>query len=269
MKRVDGRLPRQLRPVHIIRHYNKYAEGSVLIEIGDTRVICTATVEEKPPLFLKGTEKGWITAEYGMLPRATGARMAREASRGRIGGRTYEIQRLIGRALRSAIDLESLGERTIWLDCDVIQADGGTRTASITGAFVALVDALDKKREQGLLQKLPINDFVAATSVGRVGGEILLDLCYVEDSTAEVDMNIVMTGSGSFVEVQGTGEEASFTRQEMDELIDLAAYGIKQLVEYQKEILGKTAKEILEAVSSETGTGYAQPGENTRNNGTT
>lgn len=241
MERVDGRKPDQLRPVRITRNYNKHAEGSVLIEVGDTRVICTATVEERLPLFLKGEGKGWVTAEYGMLPRATGTRTAREAARGRIGGRTYEIQRLIGRSIRSVVDLAALGERTILLDCDVIQADGGTRTASITGAFVALVDALKKLKEQGQLARIPIKDFVAATSVGRLNGRIVLDLCYREDSAAEVDMNIVMTGSGRFVEVQGTGEEASFTRAELDRMIELAAQGIGRLVSYQKEVLGAAA----------------------------
>jgi len=241
MDRIDGRKPWQLRPVRITKGYNKYAEGSVFIEVGDTRVICTATVEEKVPPFLKGEGKGWVTAEYGMLPRATGTRSPREAARGRISGRTYEIQRLIGRSLRSVTDLAALGERTILLDCDVIQADGGTRTASITGAFVAMVDALSKLKQQGLLQHIPVTDFVAATSVGRLGGEIILDLCYEEDSAAEVDMNIVMTGSGRFVEIQGTGEEASFTRQEMDDMIELAVQGIHQLISFQKETLGVVA----------------------------
>lgn len=246
MERIDGRRPDQLRPVRITKNYNKHAEGSVLIEVGDTRVICTATVEEKTPSFLRGEGKGWVTAEYGMLPRATGVRTPREAARGKIGGRTYEIQRLIGRSLRSVVDLTALGERTIWLDCDVIQADGGTRTASITGAFVALVDALNKLKEQGLLNRVPVTDFIAATSVGRLEGEIILDLCYEEDSAAEVDMNIVMTGTGRFVEVQGTGEEASFTRQEMNDMIELAAQGISQLVSCQKEALGAAAAEIGE-----------------------
>ncbi|MDD4236942.1 MAG: ribonuclease PH [Desulfotomaculaceae bacterium] len=244
MQRIDGRESGQLRPVHITRKYNKHAEGSVLVEVGDTRVICTASVEEKVPPFLRGAGKGWVTAEYGMLPRATGNRTAREAARGKIGGRTFEIQRLIGRALRSVMDLPALGERTITLDCDVIQADGGTRTASITGAFVALVDAVNKLREQGLLKTMPIKDFIAATSVGRSAGQVILDLCYEEDSAAEVDMNIVMTGAGRFVEVQGTGEEASFSRQEINEMIDLAQQGIEWLINYQKEVLGAAAKGI-------------------------
>ena len=244
MHRIDDRQPDALRPVRITRNYTKHAEGSVLIEVGDTKVICTATVEDRPPLFLKGAGKGWVTAEYGMLPRATGSRTQREAARGKVGGRTYEIQRLIGRSMRAVVDLVALGERTIWLDCDVIQADGGTRTASITGAFVAMADAVCKLREQGVISRMPIKDFVAATSVGRLAGEMILDLCYEEDSAAQVDMNIVMTGSGHFVEIQGTGEEASFTRQEMDMMINLAAQGISELISYQKEALGNNAAAI-------------------------
>ncbi len=244
MIRVDGRRPGQLRPVRITRNYIKHAEGSVLIEVGDTKVICNASVEDKLPMFLKGGGKGWVTAEYGMLPRATGVRTPREAARGKIGGRTYEIQRLIGRSLRAVVDLVALGERTVWIDCDVIQADGGTRTASITGAFVALVDALNKLMEQGLLKHMPITDFIAATSVGRVQGEIILDLCYEEDFAAEVDMNVVMTGAGRLIEVQGTGEEASFTRQEMNCMIDLAEQGIGSLIARQKEALGNIALKI-------------------------
>jgi len=246
MERVDGRKPDQLRPVRITRNYNKHAEGSVLIEVGDTRVICTATVEDKTPAFLRGEGKGWITAEYGMLPRATGVRTAREAARGKIGGRTYEIQRLIGRSLRSVVDLGMLGERTVWLDCDVIQADGGTRTASITGSFVALVDALNRLKENGLLERMPVTDFIAATSVGRLRDGVILDLCYEEDSAAEVDMNIVMTASGRFVEIQGTGEESSFTRQEMDQMIELAAQGISRLISCQREALGAAGAGIGE-----------------------
>lgn len=244
MHRVDGRQPADLRPIRITRNYTRHAEGSVLIEIGDTKVICTASVEDRPPQFLKGTGKGWVTAEYGMLPRATGARTIREANRGRVGGRTHEIQRLIGRSLRAVVDLAALGERTIWLDCDVIQADGGTRTASITGAFIALADALHKLIGQKAISRMPITDFIAATSVGRLAGEIILDLCYEEDAAAEVDMNIVMTGAGRFVEVQGTGEEASFTRQEMDSMIDLATRGISSLISSQKEALGDIALTI-------------------------
>lgn len=255
MDRVDGRKPGELRPVRITRHYNKYAEGSVLIEVGDTKVICTASVEEKAPMFLRGEGKGWVTAEYGMLPRATGSRTSREAARGRVGGRTHEIQRLIGRSLRSVVDLSALGERTVWLDCDVIQADGGTRTASITGAFVALVDALNKLRAEGQLARLPVSDYIAATSVGRLKKEIILDLCYEEDSRAEVDMNIVMTGAGRFVEVQGTGEEATFDRREINSMIDLAAKGIDQLITVQKEALGAAVKDIGGGNKIEGGTG--------------
>lgn len=245
MDRIDGRKAGQLRPVKITRNFNRYAEGSVLIEMGHTRVICTATVEEKLPMFrkLEGLG-GWVTAEYGMLPRATGTRTSREAARGRIGGRTFEIQRLIGRSLRAVVNLEELGERTITLDCDVIQADGGTRTASITGAFVALADALNKLVEEGKLEKLPLKDIVAAVSVGRVNGRLVLDLCYEEDSAAEVDMNVVMTGAGKFVEVQGTGEEASFSREELDGLLELAGEGVRQLTEHQLQALGPVAKKI-------------------------
>jgi len=244
MTRIDGREPDELRPVKIIRHYNKYAEGSVLIEMGDTRVICTASVDDKVPPFLKGTGKGWVTAEYGMLPRATEVRTAREASKGRQGGRTLEIQRLIGRSLRAVVDLDALGERTIQLDCDVIQADGGTRTASITGAFVALADACQRLVQSGVLPSLVIKDFVAAVSVGTVEGTPCLDLCYAEDSGATVDMNVVMTGDGRFVEVQGTGEEATFDRAEMDRLLDLAGKGIAELIRYQKAALGELGDRI-------------------------
>ena len=244
MQRVDGRQPENLRPIRITRNYTKHAEGSVLIEVGDTKVICTASVEDRPPQFLKGAGKGWVTAEYGMLPRATGTRTQRESTRGKVGGRTFEIQRLIGRSLRAVVDLVALGERTIWLDCDVIQADGGTRTASITGAFVAMADAINKLREQGAISRMPITDFIAATSVGRLAGEIILDLCYTEDSAAEVDMNIVMTGAGRFVEIQGTGEEATFTRQEMNSMINLAERGISDLISCQKEALGDIALAI-------------------------
>lgn len=244
MERVDGRTPGQLRPIKITRHYNKYAEGSVLIEVGDTKVICTATVEERVPGFRKGSGEGWVTAEYGMLPRATGVRTVREAARGRLGGRTLEIQRLIGRSLRSVVDLAALGERTVHLDCDVIQADGGTRTTSITGAYVAMVDALNHLIEEGLLEKMPVSDFVAATSVGRVNGKVVLDLCFAEDSAAEVDMNIVMTGGGRFVEIQGTGEEASFSRDEMDHMLDMAQEGIGLLINCQRKALREVANKV-------------------------
>ncbi|AEG59208.1 ribonuclease PH [Desulforamulus ruminis] len=239
MKRVDGRNSGQIRPVQMTTHYNKYAEGSVLIEIGDTRVICTATIEEKVPPFLRGAGKGWVTAEYAMLPRATGTRTVRESAKGKLGGRTMEIQRLIGRALRSVVDLEQLGERMLTLDCDVIQADGGTRTASITGAYVAMILALNKLVDQGMLEKIPVRDFIAATSVGMVDGMPVLDLCYTEDSAAEVDMNVVMTGSGRFVELQGTGEEATFSREDMNLLLDLATAGIEELIYLQKQVLGQ------------------------------
>ena len=233
MSRSDGRAPDQLREVRIILDFIKHAEGSCLIEFGDTKVICTASIEEKVPPFLKGTGQGWITAEYSMLPRATVQRTVREAARGKLTGRTQEIQRLIGRSLRSAVDLELLGEVTVWIDCDVIQADGGTRTASITGAFVALYRALEKT------EKLhAIKSFVAAVSVGIVNGEFLLDLNYEEDSMAEVDMNIVMNDRGEFVEVQGTAEGKPFSREELNRLLDLGEKGIKKLIEIQKETLG-------------------------------
>ncbi len=239
MPRVDGRANDELRPVALTRSYSKYAEGSCLIELGDTRVLCTATVLDRVPGWLKGSEQGWLTAEYGMLPRSTEQRTEREAARGRQGGRTIEIQRLIGRALRSVVDLHALGERTIVIDCDVLQADGGTRTAAITGSFVALVEALDYLRQEtSHTGPLPIIDFVAAISVGVVQNELLLDLCYKEDNMASVDMNVVMTGRGCFVEVQGTAEGAPFTRQRMDALLDLAAAGVRQLIAKQREVLG-------------------------------
>lgn len=237
--RNDGRSVDELRPVRITRNFTKYAEGSVLIEVGDTKVICTATVEDKVPPFQKEKSEGWVTAEYGMLPRATDTRNSREAARGKIGGRTQEIQRLIGRSLRGVIDLKALGERTIWLDCDVIQADGGTRTAAITGAFIALYDALRRleKREISFLP-FPLTDYVAATSVGLVKGIPFLDLTYVEDAASEVDLNVVMTGSGKFVEIQGTAEGRPFSRKEMQELLDLAQKGIGELIALQKKLLG-------------------------------
>lgn len=237
MKRLDGRGPNNLRPIKIIRNYLKYAEGSVLIEMGDTKVICSASIEERVPPFLKNTGKGWITAEYSMLPRSTHTRTPRDSLTGRGSGRAFEIQRLIGRSLRAITDLNAFGERTIWIDCDVIQADGGTRTASINGAYVALVDAFRKLVKDGIIEKMPIKDSVAAVSVGKVGGKILLDLNYEEDSKAEVDMNIVMTGSGKFVEIQGTGEESVFTEKEANELIKLARKGIRELTKIQKKAL--------------------------------
>lgn len=235
--RRDGRASDQMRPVSFATGINKYAEGSVLIQWGDTQVLCTATVEEKIPPFIKGTGQGWITAEYSMLPRATGVRNVREASRGRIGGRTHEIQRLIGRALRSVVDLNALGERTIWLDCDVIQADGGTRTASLTGAFVAMVLAMEKLVMEEKLEIVPVTDYMAAVSVGIVDGQCLLDLEYEEDSTAQVDMNIVMTGQGEFVEIQGTAEGNPFTAEELARMLELARQGILTLIDKQAEAL--------------------------------
>ncbi|NLP36836.1 MAG: ribonuclease PH [Firmicutes bacterium] len=233
--RIDGRSAKQIRPLKITPNYLKAPEGSALIELGDTKVICTASVEEKVPPFLRGLGQGWVTAEYAMLPRATDVRTQRE--RGKISGRSLEIQRLIGRSLRSVVDLNALGERTIWMDCDVIQADGGTRTASISGAFVALYLALSKLVAAGTLEELPISDYLAAISVGIVENELLLDLSYEEDSKAQVDMNIVMTGSGQLVEVQGTAEGAPFSRQTMNEMLDLAAMGISEIVEAQKSLL--------------------------------
>jgi ribonuclease PH len=224
-------------------HYLPHAEGSVLIEAGNTRVICTASVEDRVPPFRRNSGKGWVTAEYGMLPRATTTRTTREASMGRVGGRTQEIQRLIGRSLRSVTDLSALGERTIWLDCDVLQADGGTRTASITGAFIALALACEKLRERDILRSIPLSDYVAATSVGIVDGEALLDLAYDDDSRAEVDMNIVKTGDGRFIEVQGTAEALPFGRQALNTLLDLADLGISHLVEKQRAIVGHLVRE--------------------------
>ena len=239
--RIDGRSPGELRPVKIARGYLKGVPGSVLIEVGDTRVICAATVEDRVPPFLKGKGTGWLTAEYGMLPRSSPQRIRREASAGKVGGRTHEIQRLIGRSLRAVVNLAYLGERTITMDCDVIQADGGTRTASITGALIALADAVADAREKGLVVVNPVRDFLAAVSVGIVDGAAVLDLCYAEDSRAAVDMNIVKTGSGGFVEVQGTAEGEPFSVAQMDELMALAASGIDRLVGMQRELLGDVA----------------------------
>jgi len=235
--RSDGRAPDQMRPVKITPDFVPIAEGSVLIEIGHTRVICTATVDDGVPSFLRGSGKGWVTGEYGMLPRATEQRTQRESSRGRQSGRTLEIARLIGRSLRAVTDQQKLGERTVWVDCDVIQADGGTRTASITGAFVALTLAFDRLVAAGILRSVPLTDSVAATSVGLVVGEPTLDLCYEEDSRAEVDMNVVMTGSGRFVEVQATAEGRPFGAGEFDRLLSLAAAGIRDLTEYQRALV--------------------------------
>ena len=240
--RSDTRPPNQLRDTTLTPNYLPHAEGSVFIEAGRTKVICTASVEDRVPPFLRNTGKGWVTAEYGMLPRATSTRTTREAAQGKVGGRTQEIQRLIGRSLRSVTTLQALGERTIWIDCDVIQADGGTRTASITGAFVALALACEKLRERDLVRVIPIADYVAATSVGIVDGEALLDLAYDDDSRAEVDMNIVKTGDGRFIEVQGTAEALPFGRDSLDLLLDLADTGIRQLIEKQRAIVGHLIK---------------------------
>jgi ribonuclease PH len=237
VKRADGRRADELRPVRFQRRYTRHAEGSVLIEFGETRVLCTASVEERVPPFLKESGRGWVTAEYGMLPRSTNTRTEREAARGKQSGRTQEIQRLIGRSLRAVVDLALLGPRTIQVDCDVLQADGGTRTAAITGAFVALHDAVSWLKEKKLIFANPIRDHVAAVSVGIAGGAPLLDLDYAEDSACGCDFNVVMTGSGRFVEVQGTAEGGAFSRAELDALLDLAARGITQLVQQQKKSL--------------------------------
>jgi len=237
--RPSQRSPNQLRDIRITRYYIKHAEGSVLIECGDTKVICTASVDEKVPPHKKGSGEGWVTAEYGMLPRSTGERMGREASRGKQSGRTQEIQRLIGRSLRAVVDLRKLGERTIQIDCDVIQADGGTRTASITGAFVALYDALRDLLGKGLIKESPLKDFIAAISVGIYQGKPVLDLDYLEDSLCDTDMNVVMLGNGNFVEVQGTAEGQAFSRKEMDAMLDLAKNGITELIAIQRSVLEK------------------------------
>ncbi len=237
MSRHLDRLNDQMRPVRIIPGFLKHPDGSVLIETGDTRVLCSAMVEERVPPFLKGSNSGWVTAEYSLLPASTETRSSREAARGKISGRTSEIQRLIGRSLRAVVDMEKLGERTIWIDCDVIQADGGTRTASVTGSFVALYLALKKLKDKGTIDNIPIKDYVAAISVGIVEGIPLLDLEYAEDSSADVDMNVVMTGRGNFVEIQGTGEKSVFSHQDLDVLLGLAQKGIQELIVLQKNIL--------------------------------
>jgi ribonuclease PH len=235
--RPSGRQPNELRLVNITRNYTKHAEGSVLVEFGDTIVLCTATVEERIPQFLRGTGEGWVTAEYGMLPRSTGSRMQREAARGKQGGRTMEIQRLIGRSLRAAIDLKSLGERSITIDCDVIQADGGTRTASITGAYVALHDAISHLMKTKKLKSSPLHGQVASISVGIYNGTPVLDLDYDEDSSAETDMNVVMNDAGAYIELQGTAEGHAFRAEELQSMLDLASHGISQLMEKQREVL--------------------------------
>jgi ribonuclease PH len=242
MTRLDGRAAGAPRPTQLTPDYLMHAEGSVLIEVGRTKVICAASIEDRVPPFLRGTGKGWVTAEYGMLPRATSTRTTREASAGKVGGRTQEIQRLIGRSLRAVTSLTELGERSVWVDCDVIQADGGTRTAAITGGFVALVLALERLREQGVVPRVPIKEYVAATSVGIVEGTPLLDLAYDEDSRADVDMNIVKTSGGRFIELQGTAETEPFDRAALDQLLALADTGLAMLFETQREVVGKILK---------------------------
>ena len=244
MARKDNRLVNQIRPVRITRNFTKYAEGSILVETGDTKVICNASIEEKVPGWLRGEGQGWVTAEYSMLPRSTGVRTIREAAKGKISGRTQEIQRLIGRSLRSVVDLSKIGERSIWLDCDVLQADGGTRTASITGAFVALVDAVNKLYQEEVIKEFPIKDFIAATSVGIIEGQAMVDLNYGEDSRAQVDMNLVMTGQGSFVEIQGTAEGDPFSDNQFQEMIGLGKRGIEELIGLQKQVLGTVTDRI-------------------------
>jgi ribonuclease PH len=238
MARADSRSPGDLRLTRMTPHFQLHPEGSVLIEVGNTRVICAASIEDRVPPFLRGQGKGWVTAEYGMLPRATTTRTQRESSAGKVGGRTQEIQRLIGRSLRSVVAMDKLGERTVWVDCDVIQADGGTRTASITGGFVAMVLALGKLKQAGGIGTVPVLDYVAATSVGVIGGVPMLDLAYEEDSRAEVDMNVIKTGDGRFIEVQGTAEGAPFDRDALDSLLDLAGAGITALIALQREHVG-------------------------------
>ncbi|PLT30202.1 ribonuclease PH [Peribacillus deserti] len=243
--RIDGRNSNELRPVHIQKDYIMHPEGSVLISVGNTKVICSASIEERVPPFLRGQGKGWINAEYSMLPRATEQRNIRESSKGKVTGRTMEIQRLIGRALRAVVSLEALGERTIWIDCDVIQADGGTRTASITGAFVAMALAVNKIHSEKKLPVFPIKQFLAATSAGIISGDqVVLDLNYHEDSQASVDMNVIMTGSGEFVELQGTGEEATFTYDQLQTILGMAREGIDSLIGVQQEALGEIASKI-------------------------
>lgn len=245
--RNDQREVNNLRPIKITKNYISHPEGSVLIEVGNTKVICNASIEDRVPPFMRGQGKGWITAEYAMLPRATAQRNIRESSKGKVSGRTMEIQRLIGRALRAVVDLDKIGERTVWVDCDVIQADGGTRTASITGAFIAVVLAFGKLLETKGISKMPVRDYLAAISVGVLpDGKEILDLNYEEDFQAHVDMNIVMTGSGEFVEIQGTGEEATFSNKQLQAMLGLAEEGLQQIVEVQKELIGNLADRIGE-----------------------
>jgi len=247
LMRNDQRQENSLRPITIIPNFVKHPEGSVLIQVGDTKVICNASIEDRVPPFMRGQGKGWITAEYAMLPRATDKRTIRESSKGKVSGRTMEIQRLIGRALRAVVDLDKIGERTVWVDCDVIQADGGTRTASITGAFVATVLAFGKLLENRAIKKMPVADYLCATSVGVLAsGQEILDLNYEEDSQALVDMNVVMTGAGEFVEIQGTGEEATFSNKQLQTMLQLAEEGLKQIIEKQKDVLGELAGRIGE-----------------------
>ncbi|MEP9409948.1 MAG: ribonuclease PH [Candidatus Brocadia sp.] len=238
--RVDNRAPDEIRPLIINRHFTKYAPGSVLIQTGNTKVICTATIEESVPPHIKNTGEGWITAEYSLLPSSTPVRVPRESTRGKVGGRTHEIQRLIGRSLRSIIDLALLKERTIWIDCDVIQADGGTRTAAITGSYVALMDAIQWLKGKDLIKGNPVLNSIAAVSVGVVNGAVLLDLCYAEDAAAQVDMNIVMTGDGKYIELQGTGEEYAFDDGQLSEMLKMAKKGICEITEIQKKVLETT-----------------------------
>ncbi|HCX65678.1 MAG TPA: ribonuclease PH [Eubacteriaceae bacterium] len=239
MSRIDGRDNNELRDIQITSNYTKYAQGSVLMAMGETKVLCTAMIEDRVPIFLRGQGKGWVTAEYNMLPSSTATRKQRSVTKGKLDGRSVEIQRLIGRALRSVVDLEKLGERTIWIDCDVIQADGGTRTTAITGAFIALVQAVDSLMEQGMMESSPVVSHVAATSVGIVDGVPMLDLCYEEDAKAQVDMNIVMTEKEEFIELQGTGEEHPFSKEQFDQLLQLAGDGIQTLIERQRSTLKK------------------------------
>jgi ribonuclease PH len=239
MERNDGRKADEMRPIRVTRNFIRHAQGSVLIETGNTKVICTAMVEDKVPPFLKGQKKGWITAEYDMLPASTNTRKSRDRNRGKIDGRTMEIQRLIGRSLRSIVDLEQLGERTIWIDCDVIQADGGTRTAAITGSFMALYEAMHKLKEQGIIEEIPITQFVAATSVGIYQDQVIVDLCYEEDAAADVDMNLVMTENGEMIEIQGTGEERPFKKDELQKLLEIGEENILKIIAFQKNTLIK------------------------------
>ena len=240
--RKDKRKNNEPRKLKIKKNYLKFADGSCSIEIGATKVVCSASIEDRVPLFLRNTNSGWVTAEYGMLPGSTSNRIVRESSRGKVGGRTHEIQRLIGRSLRTVVDLEAFPGKTIWIDCDVIQADGGTRTASITGSFIALVEAFNKMKHQGILEEIPVKDYVAATSVGVVDGQPMLDLMYTEDFQAEVDMNVVMTGTGRFIEVQGTSEKEPFNRSQLNKMLSLASRGIELLIAEQKKIIGSVLK---------------------------